>query len=264
MRRIHAFALVLTVLCAACAGPQQHPAAPAPKTAEDGLRAPETARRAARLLREGPEHAPAAALALLDAYDAKHPPTRKAPGSLLLRALALRLLGRYDEAVAAANRLILLDPNAADAFVERGLSLAALGRQERAEEDFDAALGLNPKSVPALLARGDLFFVGEAPDKAEADYSRAIELAPEEPQAWINRGVARDEQGRYAEAIGDFSRALALDPRSATAYANRGVSRSQSSDMAGMCADYRAACGLGACVRLREARDQGYCAEGGR
>jgi tetratricopeptide (TPR) repeat protein len=255
MRRTIALLLALALLCAATlARPGAAQAAP-----DAGAQTPEAVQRAARLLRGGQDFDPAAALAVIDAYDAAHPPVRGAAGSLLLRALALRLLGQYSAAVAAADRLILLEPPGADVFVERGLSLAAIGHRQRAAEDFDAALALNPLSVPALLARGDLAFMEEAPEQAEADYSRAIELAPGEPQAWINRGVARDEQGKSQEAIGDFSRALALDPRSATAYANRGVSRSQTGDMDGMCADYRAACGLGACARLREAESHGYC-----
>lgn len=185
-------------------------------------------------------------------------------GELALKALAFRQLGRSAEAVAVLDRLMLsrrdLQPAAlADAFVERGLALAELGHQERAAEDFAAALGLAPRHVPALMARADQAFALERPAEAEAGYALVLAVEPENVLAHINRGVALDEQGRFAEAIAAFTRALALDPGSAAALANRGVSRSQTGDMAGMCADYVAACRLGACYRLSSAQSVGYC-----
>jgi tetratricopeptide (TPR) repeat protein len=185
-------------------------------------------------------------------------------GELALRALALSQLGRYAEAVAALDALMLarrdMPPAAlADAFVERGLALAALGHQARAAEDYAAALTLAPRHIPALLARADQLFALGQPGEAEAGYSRVIELAPQNVLARINRGVTRDEQGRFAEAIDDFTRAIALDPHSPVALLNRGVARSQSGDLPGMCADYEAACRLGACGRLSSARSMGFC-----
>jgi tetratricopeptide (TPR) repeat protein len=185
-------------------------------------------------------------------------------GELALRALALNQLGRFAEAVAALDALMLARPGLppaaqADAFVERGLALGALGHQTRAAEDYAAALALAPRHIPALLARADQLFALGQPGEAEAGYTRVIEIAPKNILAHINRGVTRDEQGRFPEAIEDFTRALALEPRSPVALVNRGVSRSQSGDMAGMCADYEAACGLGTCQRLRSARDMGFC-----
>ena len=185
-------------------------------------------------------------------------------GELALRAVALNQLGRYAEAVAALNRLMLarrdLPPAAlADAFVERGLALAALGHQLRASEDYAAALAVAPRHIPALLARADQHFALGQPAEAEAGYSTVIDIAPGNVLARINRGVTRDEQGRFGEAIDDFTQALKLDPRSPVALVNRGVSRSQAGDLAGMCADYFAACRLGACFRLESARAVGYC-----
>jgi tetratricopeptide (TPR) repeat protein len=186
------------------------------------------------------------------------------PDELALRAVALNQLGRYAEAVAALNALILArrdmpPPALADAFVERGLALAALGHQDRAAEDFAAALTLVPTHIPALLARADQLFALGQHAQAEAGYSRVIEIAPKNVLARINRGVTRDEQGRYAEAIDDFTLALGLAPDSPVALVNRGVSRSQAGDVPGMCADYEAACRLGACARLASARGMGFC-----
>lgn len=224
---------------------QPVPANPVVQTPADDLA------RAEKLLREGPEQDPEAALALVEG--------RAEPRARLARIQALRLLERFEDAVAAANRLILAEPALPAAFVERGRTLFAMGHNDRALEDCTAALGIDPRNLDALLTQGDIFFALEMPGPAEASYSRAIAAAPANPVGYVNRGVVRDEQGRFAEAIADYDRALRLDPASATAYANRGVSRSQAGDIPGMCADYRKACALGQCRRLTDARLMDYC-----
>jgi len=264
-------ALSLALLPSCARAPETVPAAsPARQAGHNGPAATQPpgaghSRRAALAafhLRDERGGGPAEALQVLDEPDTAADGDRS--GELALRALALSQLGRYAEAVEALDKLMLarrdLPPAAlADAFVERGLALAALGHQLRASEDYAAALVLAPRHIPALLARADQFFALGLPAEAEAGYSQVIEIAPQSVLAFINRGVARDEQGRFAEAIEDFTRALGLDPQSPVALLNRGVSRSQTGDLPGMCADYRAACRLGACLRLQSARAMGYC-----
>jgi tetratricopeptide (TPR) repeat protein len=270
-------ALLLAALCACAPARIAAEQAPQPGQAQTGQSVPANllpaghSRRlalAAFHLRDERGGGPAEALKVLDepgeAVAESGGLVRGDSSDLALRAVALSQLGRYVEAVAALDRLMLvrrdLTPAAlADAFVERGLALSALGHQARAAEDYGAALALVPRHIPALLARADQFFALGQPGQAEAGYSEVIKIAPESVLAHINRGVTRDEQGRFSEAIEDFTRALALDPLSPVALVNRGVSRSQSGDLPGMCADYLAACRLGACFRLTSARNVGYC-----
>lgn len=224
------------------------------------------------LLRSEQAFDPARALEILDRLEAQGASPTDAASVVaparVLRLLALRMLGRAQDAVLASDRLLLLPRSGpeslppallADVFVERGGALAFLERFERAREDYAQALALNPRHVGALMARGDLAFAQGDAAAAEADYGRVIAVAPREVLAYVNRGVARDEQGRFAEAVADFTEALRLDPEQATAYANRGISLSQLGDFAGMCRDYDAACRLGDCARLLEAREMDYC-----
>jgi len=263
VRRLHAPALLLclallgqTPLAASCAksagtvAPTPSvAAAPVAKTPADPVA------KAEALLADGPEQDPEAALSLLaDNTDA---------AARLARTEALRLLGRQNEAVAEANRLILEDARLPEAFVARARVLYDAGAGDRALEDCGAALRLDPKNLDALLTQGDIFFSMALAVPAELSYTHAIETWPNEALPYINRGVVRDDQGRYGEAIADFDRAIALDPSSAAAYANRGVSRSQTGNTAGMCADYARACALGQCSRLEDAKKLGYCAQTG-
>jgi len=242
-------ACLALVFCAACARPPSGPATPFSAPAASAT--PDPLARASALLEDSPHQNPRAVLELLADHNE--------PEARLLAVQALRQLGRFNEAVAECNRLILREPRLAQAFVERGLTFSALGHGERGLEDLRAALVLAPGDIDALLVQGDIFFMLERPAAAEDSYSQAIALAPERPLAWINRGVARDEQGRFEEAIADFTQAIKLDPGQASALANRGVSRSQTGDMRGMCADYARACALGQCRRLLDARAMGYC-----
>jgi tetratricopeptide (TPR) repeat protein len=191
-------ALVLAALLACACAPG---VAPAPQPAQIGqagqpgqAQAPQALRDrrlalAAFHLRDERGGGPAEALKALDgpepapAQAGPNELAQTAANELALRAVALNQLGRYAEAVAALDRLMLarrdLPPEAlADAFVERGLALAALGRQPRAAEDFAAALAVAPRHIPALLARADQLFALGQPAEAEAGYSRVIEIAP--------------------------------------------------------------------------------------
>lgn len=253
----HALSRMLPPLCLAAillAGGCARPAAPpvaASQTASNPNARNDALDRAEALLEDGPDQDPQAALALLGQSDAAR--------ARLDRAEAMRLLGRTDEAVAEANRLILAGRNTTEAFVTRARALYDAGASGRALEDLTTALRLEPKNLDALLTQGDIFFAMELPRPAELSYTKAIEAAPDDPLGYIDRGVVRDDQGRFAEAIADFDRAIALDPDSATAFANRGVTRSQLGDFDGMCADYGRACDLGQCDRLLDAHRMGYC-----
>ncbi len=53
-------------------------------------------------------------------------------------------MGRYEEAVAAFDRAVAIDPGYADAWKNRGLSLGLLGRANESEESFTRAISLDP------------------------------------------------------------------------------------------------------------------------
>lgn len=53
-------------------------------------------------------------------------------------------VGRYEEAVAAFDQAISLDPDYSEAWKNRGLSLALLGRINESGESFARAITLNP------------------------------------------------------------------------------------------------------------------------
>ncbi len=53
-------------------------------------------------------------------------------------------MGRYEDAVAAFDQAVSLDPDYCEAWKNRGLSLALLGRTDESGESFARAITLNP------------------------------------------------------------------------------------------------------------------------
>jgi tetratricopeptide (TPR) repeat protein len=53
-------------------------------------------------------------------------------------------MGRYEEAVAAFDQAVAIDPGYGEAWKNRGLSLALLGRTNESGESFARAIALNP------------------------------------------------------------------------------------------------------------------------
>jgi tetratricopeptide (TPR) repeat protein len=125
---------------------------------------------------------PAAALAILDDYDARFPRGLLAFDALAARVDALVRLGRGGDALARLERVpaATLDRSAA-LRVLRGELRAGAGRLAPAIQDFDAALALgggDELAGRALYGRGSCRArLGDAPG-ARADFERYLRLFP--------------------------------------------------------------------------------------
>lgn len=88
-------------------------------------------------------------------------------------------MGQYDEAVAAFDRAIALDPDSHHAWKNRGLSLALLGRDE----------------------------------ESRASFSRAIALCPNCSDAYYYQALARNATGDHRGAMESLDHAIAIAPQ---------------------------------------------------
>ncbi len=86
--------------------------------------------------------------------------------------------GHYQDAIAAFDQAISINPNDAKAWNHRGNALSALGR-----------------CCEALVA-----------------YDRAVSLRSDYHQAWFNRGLLLVEMMAYGNAIESYDRAIDLEP----------------------------------------------------
>src|SRR5260370_34396737 len=133
------------------------------------------------------EKDPAAALALLDQYDARYPKGTLRGEATLARARSLRELGRDDELLRLLERVSFAGvPRAAELRVLRGELRMTRGRFAEALDDFEATLvagGPDTIVERALFGRASCRLrLGDA-DGARADLRRYLERFPASPRA---------------------------------------------------------------------------------
>ncbi|RZJ07120.1 MAG: tetratricopeptide repeat protein, partial [Haliea sp.] len=132
--------------------------------------------------------------------------------SLSRRAFLLQRMGRAEEATAAYDRLLAVQPQAAFGLNNRAGLLAGLGRGEEALRDLDRAIALVPDDRNALRNRAQLLLTLGRNDKALRDLDRA---GPgHDAGAWHGmRGDALLALGRPQPALDAYRAALALKPQ---------------------------------------------------
>lgn len=170
---------------------------------------------------------------------------------------ALRLAGRLDEAAAAVERAVSLDPDYGDAwnnlgFVRRalgdhagaraaleraaalkpdfapthnalGVVLGALGERAAAVPCFERAIRLNPDYVEALSNLGLALLEQDRPRAALEPLQRAVARAAQVGEAWLNLGLAHRALGDLPAAVAALQRAVALKPTLTEAWTALGV-----------------------------------------
>ena len=179
------------------------------------------------------------------------------------RANALHGLGKYEEALASANRAIALKPDHANFWGNRAAPLWSLGRFELALSSTNQAIALNQNSSVAWFNHGRILASLNRTDEALIAYDKAIQgdanigskifladiwtnksallwrfnrfsesitasqqaigINPRADAAWFNLGLALMSLGKNTEAAIAYSRALALDLKNANYWTGRGL-----------------------------------------
>lgn len=133
------------------------------------------------------------------------------PDSYLARAWhgeALRALGRGPEALAELDEALRAEPSCAWARVLRGALKAELGDEAGAERDIEAGCSLDARASGAYDVLGD----------GRSGLARDARSA----WAWAWRAGARLAEGDAAGALADLDAGVALDPDAAWLRARRG------------------------------------------
>jgi tetratricopeptide (TPR) repeat protein len=139
------------------------------------------------------------------------------PEAHRLRADALLHLGRGAEAVDALGRCLDAEREAgrapdADLYLARAQASAAAGDAAGAAEDYTHYLASRPLDAAALAARGRAYAALDAPRLAVRDFEASIRLDPENAEAYNGRGYALARTGRPQEAVKDAEEALRRGP----------------------------------------------------
>jgi tetratricopeptide (TPR) repeat protein len=137
-------------------------------------------------------------------------------------------LRNYDEAIAAYDLAISLDPNNALTWASQGIVLQILQRPTEALTSFTRATDIDPTYSLAQLGRCTNLNTLELYEEALAACDAAIQgdgrwgqngLA----EAWNQRSVALTGAGNYEEALASINRAVGIKPDYAEAHNHRGV-----------------------------------------
>ena len=137
--------------------------------------------------------------------------------------LALKELGRLEDALISYDRAIAIKPDSAEAYYNRGLTLQELKQLKRARASYDKAISLKPEYAEAYCDRGNVLHELGLLEEAVANYQNAIALNTEFAGAFSNRGNVLKKLGRLYEALESFDKALTIKPDYAEAYSNRGL-----------------------------------------
>jgi len=166
--------------------------------------------------------------------------------------------GRLNEAVAACELALKIEPNLATACQTLGKVMQVRGEIEQAKQWYEAALDRNPNLPEVYANLGILYSQQKQWEKAIANCEKAISLAPnfaaayrqlariwtqlekreEAADCWyqafniepnwatadehVTLGNSLVELGKFDRALECYSRAIKLNPKLATAYHNLG------------------------------------------
>jgi predicted O-linked N-acetylglucosamine transferase (SPINDLY family) len=130
---------------------------------------------------------------------------------------------RLDDAIAAGNEAVKLNPRAVAGHINLANALHQKGHFSESIEHYREALRLQPDDITTLHNLANALQVAGCPDESIAAYERAIRLAPKDAAIHSDFAVPLQASGKLDEAIETCLRALEIDPDYADALNNLGV-----------------------------------------
>lgn len=132
--------------------------------------------------------------------------------------------GKIQEAVAALNKAILLDPRAGHLYNALGVAYEKSNDKDKAVDSFQRAAQLAPQWAFPRLHLGIQYYNRQKFDHAESEFQAAIRLDPRDPidRWWLVR-IYR-ERGRYSEAEKTALELIRLAPDFASVHVELGFS----------------------------------------
>ena len=127
------------------------------------------------------------------------------------KASLLYQLQRYEEALVAYEKIIQLQPEEAHAWFVRGWILGELQRYDTAIDSYDKAIEIDKTLDEAWFYRGKTLEKWKRYEDAIASYDQAIQIKPDYPDACYNKACCYAEQGKVPVAIETLQHAINRD-----------------------------------------------------
>ena len=147
----------------------------------------------------------------------------------LADSLALRtgygdtpFLATLEQAQAAADTALTLDPGLSEAWASSGLISSYRDQRDRAEQKYRRAIELNPNNAAAFKWYGQLLVARGRIDEGQRALEKAASLDPLSAIIQASLAGALESQGRFQEAASRYRRAIEIDPSMPGSYASLG------------------------------------------
>ncbi len=128
-----------------------------------------------------------------------------------------------EKAVAAATRLIELNPNNAESQFNLGYMLIKQENFAEAANVFKKVIELDPVMEYAYLQLGFCYSRLKQFQGAVDVYKKLVEIVPENADAWSGVGHSYMQQKKWAPAVEPFKKVIELRPENGSAYYNLGI-----------------------------------------
>jgi tetratricopeptide (TPR) repeat protein len=158
----------------------------------------------------------------------------------LERAKRAEEVGAIDEAAAAFDELVAVDPEDIGAWSVRGLFFERQRRYVDAMESFRRSTRITPTYCDHYNAGNMLHALGRN-DEALVEFDAAIACDGNQAEAWCNRGISLFALGRIDQARTSFDRAIAIDDHLVNAYRCKAVLLQKLNDKGAVAARRRVA-----------------------
>ncbi|MEW5801851.1 MAG: tetratricopeptide repeat protein [bacterium] len=132
-------------------------------------------------------------------------------------------MGKKDEAMAAVEQALQLDPNYLDAHNQAGNLFLNGANFDKAAAHFEAAIRIDPNHPSAYQNLGLVYNSQGKPELASQYCQKAIFLDPNNPEAHNNLGCVYLNQGRLQDALFELKKAVTLRPGYKNAMINLGM-----------------------------------------
>ncbi len=143
----------------------------------------------------------------------------------------LHELGQLEDAAAAFQEAIALDPEHAVAYFQLGMVYYDLGRFAESLAALEKAAELDPNDPDTQRNLGTAYGKMNEWEKAIAPYEKAVELKPDFGEAYGDLAGAYANTGKIADAIAAGEKAIELAPEYVTAHNNLGIAYGMQGDL---------------------------------
>jgi len=161
-----------------------------------------------------------------------------------MRAVVHRQRGEFDAAIADYASVIRLKPDEANAYYNRALIYLDLGDPDRALPDFGEYARRKPDDADGHLRRAEIFAELGDLDHALAERDALIRLSPRDIGRYLDRAALRRDFGDLDGAMRDVDAAIAIGPSDAYTRMRHGLMWRDQGELARALADFEQAIAL--------------------